>query len=266
MPIYQGNYVAPVWVNGQAPTVGQTELRAMSGTLVDSQVIRGNGSPTANTAGAAGQLYADTATSPWTLWRCRGGSEGSYAWEPEEAGSGNVAPEYDDTAEYDEGDYCIHDGGLWRANTDISPAEAWTVGHWTAVTAGEDLAGHVSDTANPHGVTKAQIGLGNVDDTLQYSPSNPAVKSGTAALSGTWSQSGSVYSQTVTVTGAAVTAASIVELQFSAAQLAALLDAGTAAVTVVNNAGVLTVCAFGGAPESGMTVQCTVAEAQTAGS
>lgn len=36
-----------------------------------------------------------------------------------------------------------------------------------------DLTAHVGDTANPHSVTKAQVGLGNVDNVQQYSASNP---------------------------------------------------------------------------------------------
>ena len=37
----------------------------------------------------------------------------------------------------------------------------------------DDLTAHVGDTANPHSVTKAQVGLGNVDNVQQYSASNP---------------------------------------------------------------------------------------------
>lgn len=36
-----------------------------------------------------------------------------------------------------------------------------------------DLTSHVGNTNNPHGVTKAQVGLGNVDNVKQYSASNP---------------------------------------------------------------------------------------------
>lgn len=87
------------------------------------------------------------------------------------------------------------------------------------------------------------------------------VKAGTIALSGTWSGSGP-YSQTVTVTGATVTAASKIDLQPTATQLGTLISAGVTALVVENNAGspvVLTVYAFGAAPGA-MTVQCTVTE------
>ena len=35
------------------------------------------------------------------------------------------------------------------------------------------LTSHAGNTANPHGVTKTQVGLGNVDNVRQYSASNP---------------------------------------------------------------------------------------------
>jgi hypothetical protein len=44
-----------------------------------------------------------------------------------------IASEYDDTATYAYGAYCIKDGVLYRCTTAISVAEAWTVAHWTAV-------------------------------------------------------------------------------------------------------------------------------------
>ena len=42
----------------------------------------------------------------------------------------------------------------------------------------EDVQAHISNTSNPHNVTKAQIGLGNVDNTSDASkPVSTAVKS-----------------------------------------------------------------------------------------
>lgn len=40
---------------------------------------------------------------------------------------------YDPTATYSLGAYCIYGGVLYRCSTAIDTAEAWTVGHWTAV-------------------------------------------------------------------------------------------------------------------------------------
>lgn len=116
-------------------------------------------------------------------------------------------------------------------------------------------------------LTKADVGLDNVANVLQYSASNkpsaadlgvaPEIKSGSIALSSTWSGSGP-YTQTVFVTG--VTTASRVDLQPTAAQLAALQADGVMALTVENNNGTLTVYALGAAPSAAMTVQYTMTE------
>lgn len=116
-------------------------------------------------------------------------------------------------------------------------------------------------------LTKADVGLSNVENVLQYSASNkpspseigaaPEIKTGSITLSSTWSGSGP-YTQTVSVTG--VTAASRVDLQPTATQLAALITDGVTALTVENNNGTLTVYALGAAPSAAMTVQYTLME------
>lgn len=53
----------------------------------------------------------------------------------------NMADAYDATATYAEGDYCTYGGKLYRANTDISVAEAFDATHWDETTAAE----HFSD-------------------------------------------------------------------------------------------------------------------------
>lgn len=45
---------------------------------------------------------------------------------------GTIANEYASQV-YSVGDYCYHDGLLYRCNTEIAAAEAWTSSHWTAV-------------------------------------------------------------------------------------------------------------------------------------
>lgn len=85
------------------------------------------------------------------------------------------------------------------------------------------------------------------------------IKRGTIALSATWSGSGP-YTQTVAVTGVAVTANSKIDLQPTPAQLAALAEDGVTALVVENNAGTLTACALGAAASAAMTIQCTVTE------
>lgn len=119
------------------------------------------------------------------------------------------------------------------------------------------------------GLTKSSVGLGNVDNVLQYSASNKptpadlgaqtAIDSGTLTLSLSWSGSGP-YTQTVTVTGAVVTANSMITFQPTAAQLAQLISDGVQAITIENNAGVLTAYALGAAPTTSMTIACTVTE------
>ena len=50
-----------------------------------------------------------------------------------------VAEEYDSSATYALGDYCIHDNKLYRCTTAISTAESWTSGHWSQVLVGDEL-------------------------------------------------------------------------------------------------------------------------------
>lgn len=84
------------------------------------------------------------------------------------------------------------------------------------------------------------------------------IQLGSISLSSSWSGSGP-YSQTVTVTGATVTASSKVDIQLTAAQIASLISAGVTGLVIENNNGTLTAWAVGASP-SAMTVQCTVEE------
>lgn len=170
MPMYQGNYVAPVWINNMAPAIDETELLAMSGTIQASQMLTGSGPPTQYTSGVAGQRYADVSTTPPTIYRLVTAAEDANVWVPD------------------------------------------------------------------------------------------APRVGSIALSGTWTGAASPYSQTVTVTGTAVTASSKVDLQPTAAQIASLISDGVTGLVIENNAGTLTAYAVGAAPSAAMTVQCTVEE------
>jgi len=107
-------------------------------------------------------------------------------------------------------------------------------------------------------IGKADVGLNNVDNIKQYSASNPPVSVGAITLSATWTGASSPYSQTVTVSGATVTANSKVDIQLTAAQIADLIAAGVKSLFVENNAGTLTAWAVGGTTSAEMTVQCTV--------
>lgn len=303
MPIYDGNYVAPVWVNGVAPAINDVELLAMSETIQASQVLTGSNPPSQYTGGVPGQRYADMSTSPPTIWKLQTAGDEANVWVPED-GSGNLAQEYEDNTGYAEGDYCLHEGYLYRANTEIA-GEAWTAAHWTRAYAAEDLAAHEQDEQNPHHVTAEQTGaLG----TSAIAPTeNPASASrayavgeylflsgvlyrvtaaiaqggvitvgtnvtaavlgddvaaqklrvGSIELSASWTGAASPYSQTVTVTGTAVTAKSLVTLWPTPVQISSLITGGTT-LTAENNNGTVTVYAVGNAPAVALTIRCTV--------
>lgn len=63
-----------------------------------------------------------------------------------------------------------YDGSAWMYEYTLNNS-SFTAAQWAAINAGitvqkvTDYDGHLSDTNNPHGVTKAQVGLGNVDNT-----------------------------------------------------------------------------------------------------
>lgn len=127
---------------------------------------------------------------------------------------------------------------------------------------------HVSDKANPHGVTKAQVGLGNVDNTSDINkPVSTAqqaainackVKKNTLSLP-TASWTGSgPYTQTVTITG--ITVNSKVDIQMDATALGVLIDSGTSAIWIENNNGTLTAKALGEKPNANLSVQVTITE------
>lgn len=82
---------------------------------------------------------------------------------------------------------------------------------------------------------------------------------GSVTLGTSWSGAGP-YSQTVTVTGATVTANSKVDIQLTAAQIASLITDGVTGLVIENNAGTLTAYAVGATPGTSMTIQVTVTE------
>ncbi|MBO5918760.1 MAG: hypothetical protein J6Q14_08350 [Oscillospiraceae bacterium] len=238
MPMYQGNYVAPVWINNMAPAIDDTELLAMSGTIQASQILKGSGPPTQYTTGVPGQRYADVSTTPPTIYKLVTAAEDANVWTAEGDANGNLALDYDPTATYDTGEYCIHAGKLYKAKMDINPAEAWTEAHWDRAYLADDVF--------------------NLTETVATKATPPDV--GSITMSGTWTGSASPYSQTVTVTGATVTANSKVDLQLTAAQIASLISDGVTGMVIENNNGTLTAYAVGAAPSAEMTVQCTVEE------
>lgn len=55
------------------------------------------------------------------------------------AAATNFAPAYSSSATYAVGDYVLYEGGLYKCNTAITTAEAWTAAHWTAVKVGPEI-------------------------------------------------------------------------------------------------------------------------------
>ena len=76
-----------------------------------------------------------------------------------------MAPAYSTSATYAVGAYVNYNGGIYRCTTEITTAESWTSGHWTAVVLGADLASQVSDL-------KTQIKAVNVFDPTSIPESN----------------------------------------------------------------------------------------------
>lgn len=130
----------------------------------------------------------------------------------------------------------------------------------------DDLQDHVADADNPHKVTKAQVGLGSVDNTSDVDkPVSTAQAAAIAAckvsvksvtmLAASWVGS-DPYTQQVVVDGAA--ANSKVDIQLSAEQHAALGDLGIDFLQIENANGTLTAKVKGGKPTSDLMVQVTI--------
>lgn len=137
-----------------------------------------------------------------------------------------IAPAYSSSSTYTSGDLCIYNENLYRCNTTISVAEAWTAAHWTAIT--------IANGVQP--------------------------RTGTISLpAASWTGNGP-WTQTVTVSGATVYAKSIVSLQPDATVYNHMVSVGCAAIFITNNNGTLTATAIQKKPTSDLTVQCTVEE------
>ena len=130
----------------------------------------------------------------------------------------------------------------------------------------DDLQDHIADADNPHKVTKAQVGLGSVDNTRDVDkPVSVAQAEAIAAckvsaksvtmLAASWIGS-DPYTQQVVIDG--TTASSKVDIQLSAEQHAALSDLGIDFLQIENANGTLTAKVKGGKPASDLTVQVTI--------
>lgn len=75
----------------------------------------------------------------------------------------SLAAEYDDTATYAIGDYCVYEAALYKCNTTISTAEEWDAGHWTAVTVADNKQEKLVSGTNIKTVNGTSIlGSGNI--------------------------------------------------------------------------------------------------------
>lgn len=139
---------------------------------------------------------------------------------------------YSATNTYAVGDRVRYNYGVYECITAITTAEAWTAAHWQLL------------------------------DSLQeqVDGKQPAVQLGDVVFGTAWSESSGVYSQTVTVTGATITASSMVDLRLSALQRQVIQGWGVTALWVENDNGTLTAYALGAQPQDGGTMQCTVTE------
>lgn len=80
----------------------------------------------------------------------------STEWKQEGDPNRNMAQEYSTGGSYAAGDFCIHEGKLWRALEATSGA--WDGSKWERAWYADDLGAHVADEENPHHVTAAQTG------------------------------------------------------------------------------------------------------------
>jgi hypothetical protein len=55
--------------------------------------------------------------------------------------------------------------GFTFTNTETEVISVWNGTSWISLAGSTELSAHISDTSNPHEVTKTQVGLSNVDNT-----------------------------------------------------------------------------------------------------
>ena len=122
---------------------------------------------------------------------------------------------YDASRSYAVGDYCLHDGTLYRCTT-ATAGEAWNAAHWAATTLAAELqalyaavagcaplthaARHAAGGADP--ITPDAIGAAAANHT--HTPASIGAAQTvtlTCTVPVSWTASGSYYTQTVAVTG-----------------------------------------------------------------
>ena len=74
----------------------------------------------------------------------------------------NVAANYDSSETYAVGDYCLHDGSLYKCTTAISSPESWTAGHWTQI----KIAGELSSLSDHIATLQGKISASDISGTI----------------------------------------------------------------------------------------------------
>lgn len=87
-----------------------------------------------------------------------------------------IAPVYTEKT-YAVGDYCTHNGSMYKCNTAIATAESWTAAHWTPVTTGDELTA-----------------LNSATNTLEFAFANKINVSVGTIMNGYWGITNSVAS------------------------------------------------------------------------
>lgn len=142
------------------------------------------------------------------------------------------------------------------ANT-LSPKARVYLGSWGLW---QDLS--LGVVGIPAGGTTGQVlkkASGTNYDT-EWGNAAASQKLASVTLSTNWTANTGYSTQTVTVSGATITAYSKVDLQPEEVALTHMISVGCNALYIENNNGVLTAYAIGNAPTQSLTMQCTVTE------
>lgn len=111
-----------------------------------------------------------------------------------------AAAAYDAGTTYQQGDFCTQGGLLYRANQAIAQPEAWTAGHWTAISITDVIRGL---TAADVGAAPDGFGLGiDYGGNVPGGDINNATKNGWYSLAGTELNAPTVDDGVQSVTGA----------------------------------------------------------------
>lgn len=111
-----------------------------------------------------------------------------------------AAAAYDAGTTYQQGDFCTQGGLLYRANQVIAQPEAWTAGHWTAISITDVIRGL---TAADVGAAPDGFGLGiDYGGNVPGGDINNATKNGWYSLAGTELNAPTVDDGVQSVTGA----------------------------------------------------------------